>query len=156
MLQLCVQSRLALEVPYALESLCCVLPLQIIALYRTPSVWGLTLCCCSCPDHVPERMLLCGLHANHHMGMTGSCFQEEVWSMAGQAAGSAGEGRSNGEAAQLAPSLSEVHLVEAFFDVEQRLGIAAATAAHPAALPQVHIPTHICKTLFGDGNCHYI
>ena len=70
--------------------------------------------------------------------MTGSGFQEEVWSMAGQAGGNRAEGRSNGEAAQLAPSLSEVQLVEAFFDVEQRLGIAAAAAAHPAALPQVH------------------
>lgn len=53
-----------------------------------------------------------------------------------------GEGGAAGQAAQLAPSLSEVHLVEAFFDVEQRLASAAAAAAHPAALPQVHTHAH--------------
>lgn len=58
--------------------------------------------------------------------------------MAAKAESSTGEARMNGEAAQLAPSLSDVQLVEAFFDVEKRLGIAAAGAAHPAALPQVH------------------
>ena len=55
------------------------------------------------------------------------------------AGGSRAEGSRNGEAAPLAPSLSEVQLVEAFFDVEQRLGITAAAAADPAALPQVHL-----------------
>ena len=86
-----------------------------------------------------QAIALHGLHAKHHVGVTGSCFQEEVWNMAGQAEGNAAEGRSNGGAEQLAPSLSEVQLVEAFFDVEQRLGKAAAAAAHPAALPQVHL-----------------
>ena len=69
--------------------------------------------------------------------LTGLCFQEEVWSMAARAASSQAEVTMNGGAAQLAPSLSEVQLVEAFFDVEQQLSIAAAGAAHPAALPQV-------------------
>lgn len=82
------------------------------------------------------KMLLRDRGAKYHIGMTGAYFQEEVWSMAGEAGG-----RSNEEAAQLAPSLSEVQLVEAFFDVEQRVGIAAAAAAHPAALPQVHMST---------------
>ena len=77
--------------------------------------------------------------------MTGSCFQEEVWGMAAQGVGgSVGEGGPRGQAAQLGPSLSEVHLVEAFFDVEQRLASAAAAAAHPAALPQVHPCPHTC------------
>lgn len=62
--------------------------------------------------------------------------------MAAQGGGSVGEGGAGEQAAQLGPSVSEVHLVEAFFDVEQRLASAAAAAAHPAALPQVHTCTH--------------
>lgn len=58
--------------------------------------------------------------------------------------GSVEEGGARGQAVQLAPSLSEVHLVEAFFAVEQRLAIAVAAAAHPAALPQVHTHAHTC------------
>ena len=82
--------------------------------------------------------------------MTGSCFQEEVWGMAAQGVGgSVGEGGARGQAAQLGPSLSEVQLVEAFFDVEQRLATAAAAAAHPAAHPQVH--THACMHPYTHG-----
>ena len=106
----------------------------------------------TCPYKVKTEC--CFVTCGHSiLCMTGSCFQEEVWSMAGEAAGSADEGRSNGEAeaAQLAPSLSEVHLVEAFFHVEQRLGIAAAAAAHPAALPQVHM----CTLLKSHDNSDY-
>lgn len=66
--------------------------------------------------------------------------------MAAMAGSSQAEGRMNGEAAQLAPSLSEVQLVEAFSDVEQRLSIAAAAATHPAALPQVYTYTCLRNT----------
>ena len=44
---------------------------------------------------------------------------------------------SSGNVRQLAPSLSEVQLVEAFFDVEGRLEAALAAAGHPATAPQV-------------------
>ena len=41
------------------------------------------------------------------------------------------------EAGKLEPSLSDVQLVEAFFDVEGRLEAALAAARHPATAPQV-------------------
>ena len=70
-----------------------------------------------------------------------SCVQEEVWSMAAEAQQSPVEADSNGHAHQLAPSLSDVQLVEAFFDLEGRLEAALAAAGHPAAAPQVMKPT---------------
>ena len=45
------------------------------------------------------------------------------------------------DAGKLEPSLSDVQLVEAFFDVEGRLEAALAAARHPAAAPQVAIYT---------------
>ena len=41
------------------------------------------------------------------------------------------------DAGKLEPSLSDVQLVEAFFDVEGRLQAALAAATHPATAPQV-------------------
>ncbi len=43
------------------------------------------------------------------------------------------------DAGKLEPSLSDVQLVEAFFEVEGRLEAALAAARHPAAEPQVAI-----------------
>lgn len=56
--------------------------------------------------------------------------------MAAEAQQSPVEADSNGHAHQLAPSLSDVQLVEAFFDLEGRLEAALAAAGHPAAAPQ--------------------
>ena len=69
--------------------------------------------------------------------VSGKRVQEAVWSMAAEADSSGAEALGQGEAVPLASSLSDVQLVEAFFDAEQRLGSAAAAAAHPAAAPQV-------------------
>ena len=44
---------------------------------------------------------------------------------------------SYNEETGLEPSLSEVQLVEAFFDLEGRLEAALAAASHPAAAPEV-------------------
>lgn len=105
------------------------------------------------PPEVQEKDHATASHPVVHMA-TGMCLQEEVWSMGAHAGGSQGEVRMNGGAAQLAPSLSEVQLVEAFFDVEQQLSIAAAGAAHPAALPQVQAYAHALEPLLNsyDGN----
>lgn len=106
------------------------------------------------PQEVQDEDHATVSHPLVHM-LTGMCFQEEVWSMGAQAGGSQGEVRMNGGEAQLAPSLSEVQLVEAFFDVEQQLGIAAAGAAHPAALPQVRACTHVLEALFNSYCSNY-
>ncbi len=57
--------------------------------------------------------------------------------MAAEAQDSPVQSDSLDKAGQLAPSLSDVQLVEAFFDVEGRLENALAAAGHPAAAPQV-------------------
>lgn len=70
----------------------------------------------------------------------GECLrlQEEVWGMAAESQTQVEEdANSSGDVRQLAPSLSEVQLVEAFFDVEGRLQAALAAAGHPATAPQV-------------------
>ena len=75
----------------------------------------------------------CTLH------IIGECLrvQEEVWGMAAEPQAQVEDSNSSGNVRQLAPSLSEVQLVEAFFDVEGRLQAALAAAGHPAPAPQV-------------------
>ena len=73
-------------------------------------------------------------------GVSGCGLQAEVWSMAVEAQSSELDCTAPAEAGQLAPWLSDVQLVEAFFDVEQRLLQAAAAAAHPTPLSQVRDP----------------
>jgi len=70
-------------------------------------------------------------------GGTALCQQEEVWSMVAEPQEPFVEFDSSGVAGKLEPSLSDVQLVEAFFDVEGRLAAALAAARHPAAAPQV-------------------
>ena len=56
---------------------------------------------------------------------------------------------SKGEPA-LEPSLSDVQLVEAFFELEGQLEAALAAASHPAASPEVSITdsTYLCYSCF--------
>ena len=72
--------------------------------------------------------------------------QEETLSAAAEVLQvSAAPGISQGEVA-LEPSLSDVQLVEAFFELEGRLEAALAAASHPAAPPEGSIAslTQLC------------
>ncbi len=71
-------------------------------------------------------------------GSTALCLQEEVWSMGAELQEAFLDSGSE-DAGKLEPSLSDVQLVEAFFDVEGRLEAALAAARHPASSPQVAI-----------------
>lgn len=71
--------------------------------------------------------------------MTARSSQEEVWSLATadtQDDQTLYNGASNDR--QLPTSMSDVQMVEAFFDLERRLDTAVAEASHPSFTPEVY------------------
>lgn len=73
-----------------------------------------------------------------------AAWQEEVWSMGAEPQEPFLDSGSE-EAGKLEPSLSDVQLVEAFFDVEGRLEAALAAARHPATAPQAALEASAVK-----------
>ncbi|DBA67049.1 TPA: hypothetical protein ACH3X2_001381 [Trebouxia sp. C0005] len=73
-----------------------------------------------------------------------AAWQEEVWSVAAEHPEAFLDSGSE-DAGKLEPSLSDVQLVEAFFDVEGRLEAALAAARHPAAAPQAALEASAVK-----------
>lgn len=80
----------------------------------------------------------------HYVQLGASLLQEEVWSMAAaEAQDKQALSKSASSNRQLQASLSDVQMVEAFFELEGKLDTAVTAANHPSFTPEVCCCLHI-------------